>query len=120
MHRKLSIITILTLGLGVSVQAETLTMPPPQAEPAMAPTPVETPVTEESESTPLPAATGGYSVRLPGRGMTMTQVEENFGPPREKLHEVGEPPIIRWNYDTFSVYFEYQFVINAVAHHGTN
>ena len=64
-----------------------------------------------------PAATqpsAGYSVNLPGRGMTMTQVEEKFGPPLQKLPEVGDPPIIRWIYPDYTVYFEYQYVINSV------
>ena len=51
---------------------------------------------------------------MPGRGMNMTQVEEKFGPPLHKLPEVGDPPIIRWVYPNYTVYFEYQFVINSV------
>jgi hypothetical protein len=56
------------------------------------------------------------SITLPGRGMSMSQVESRFGPPRQKYPEVGEPPIIRWVYRDFTVYFEYQYVINSVAH----
>jgi len=43
-------------------------------------------------------------------------VEERFGTPRTKYDEVGDPPITRWVYPDFTVYFEYQYVINAVAH----
>ncbi|MDZ7805040.1 hypothetical protein [Thiohalophilus sp.] len=57
-----------------------------------------------------------HSVTLPGRGMSMLQVEDRFGTPREKFDEVGDPPITRWVYPDFTVYFEYQYVINAVAH----
>ena len=32
----------------------------------------------------------------------------------EKLPEVGDPPIIRWIYPSYTVYFEYQYVINSV------
>ncbi|MGD8547343.1 MAG: hypothetical protein PVG50_08210 [Thiohalophilus sp.] len=56
------------------------------------------------------------SVTVPGRGMTMTQVEERFGQPVKKYDEVGDPPITRWVYPDFTVYFEYQYVIDAVAH----
>ena len=45
-----------------------------------------------------------------------TQVEEKFGPPLQKLPEVGDPPIIRWIYPTYTVYFEYQHVIDVVVH----
>lgn len=64
------------------------------------------------DSTAAPAV----SVTLPGRGMSMTQVEERFGAPRQKLPAVGDPPITRWIYPDFTVYFEYQYVINAVSH----
>lgn len=56
------------------------------------------------------------SITLPGRGMTMVAVEERFGAPVEKYDEVGDPPITRWVYPDFTVYFEYQYVINAVPH----
>ena len=48
------------------------------------------------------------SVTLPGRGMTMTQVEERFGLPASKYDEVGDPPITRWMYTDFTVYIENQ------------
>lgn len=56
-----------------------------------------------------------YSIDLPGRGMTMARVEKRFGPPNKKLAEVGTPPITRWIYKDFIVYFEYQYVIHAVV-----
>jgi len=49
--------------------------------------------------------------------MTMQQVEENFGPPHDKLPAAGDPPISRWIYDDFTVYFERQYIIHAVVHH---
>jgi hypothetical protein len=57
-----------------------------------------------------------YSVTLPGRGMTKDQVENRFGTPPEKVQAVGEPPISRWVYSGFTVYFEYDHVIHAVNH----
>lgn len=60
-------------------------------------------------------STESYSIKLPGRGMTMAEVEKRFGPPGKKMAEVGNPPITRWIYEDFVVYFEYQYVIHAVA-----
>lgn len=56
------------------------------------------------------------TIQVPGRGMSMTAVEEKFGSPQVKYDEVGDPPITRWDYPEFSVYFEYQHVIHAVVH----
>jgi hypothetical protein len=50
----------------------------------------------------------------PKAGMSMDKVEAQFGAPIEKHAAVGEPPITRWDYPAFSVYFEYQLVIHAV------
>lgn len=50
----------------------------------------------------------------PHAGMSMDKVEAQFGAPIEKHSAVGEPPITRWDYPSFSVYFEYQLVIHAV------
>ena len=94
MRRVLPLFTAISLSMATPLQAETLEMPS------------STPATTE--------AAAGYTVTLPGRGMNMTQVEEKFGPPLEKLPEVGDPPIIRWIYPNYTVYFEYQFVINSV------
>jgi len=35
--------------------------------------------------------------------------------PAERHEAVGQPPITRWDYPTFSVYFENDRVIHAVA-----
>jgi hypothetical protein len=53
----------------------------------------------------------------PGRGMSMERVEATFGTPTDKHAAVGEPPITRWDYPGFVVYFEYQLVVHAVARH---
>lgn len=55
-----------------------------------------------------------FSITLPGRGMTMEQVEKRFGTPLEKHGPVGSPPITTWVYDRFTVYFESHYVIHAV------
>ena len=51
----------------------------------------------------------------PRRGATMAQIEAQFGAPTKKSSAVGKPPITRWDYPAFSVYFEYKHVIDSVA-----
>jgi len=51
----------------------------------------------------------------PTRGMNMQQVETNFGTPINIISAVGEPPITRWVYDKYTVYFEHQYVIHAAV-----
>jgi hypothetical protein len=58
----------------------------------------------------------------PKPGMSMTAVESSYGAPVERHPAVGganaqQPPITRWDYAAFSVYFENDRVIHAVAHH---
>ncbi|HDP89873.1 MAG TPA: hypothetical protein ENN42_07955 [Thioalkalivibrio sp.] len=50
----------------------------------------------------------------PTRGMSQTRVLQMFGEPRQKHAAVGDPPIIRWDYDGFSVYFEHSYVLHSV------
>ncbi len=52
---------------------------------------------------------------VPQRGMTMDEVETRFGPPDTRKLPVGDPPITRWIYADFRVYFEHQWVIHSVA-----
>ena len=57
---------------------------------------------------------------LPARGMTMAQVQARFGAPASKLAPRGGqsqawPVINRWSYPAFTVYFEKDKVIDAVA-----
>lgn len=49
------------------------------------------------------------------RGTTMDQVKQRFGMPAQILPAVGEPPITRWVYPQFIVYFERHWVIHSVA-----
>ena len=51
----------------------------------------------------------------PKRGMTQASVEANFGEPQKTVAPVGDPPISRWEYPDFIVYFEYDRVIHAVT-----
>ena len=64
-----------------------------------------------------PAATEPMvSVIVPGNGMSMDQVTQRFGEPKEKVGAVGDPPISRWVYDGYTVFFEHDLVLHAVIH----
>ena len=52
---------------------------------------------------------------LPGRGLSMETVEEQYGSPVRVIEAVGDPPITRWVYPEFTVYFEHQLVIHPVV-----
>ena len=54
-------------------------------------------------------------VPTPTRGMTMDQVAGKFGAPATKVPAVGQPPISRWEYPGFVVYFERDHVIHSVV-----
>ncbi len=95
---KLFIISALVFGPSfASAQADTLGVP------------------QNSVSKKAKTTVESYSIKLPGRGMTMAEVEKRFGLPAKKIGEVGSPPITRWIYEDFTVYFEYQYVIDSVA-----
>jgi outer membrane protein assembly factor BamE (lipoprotein component of BamABCDE complex) len=51
----------------------------------------------------------------PKRGSTMGEVEKHFGAPVTRHATVGQPPITRWDYSGFSVFFEHDRVIHAVV-----
>jgi len=60
----------------------------------------------------------------PRRGMSMSQVEQHFGAPKDKLSPAGgdtklHPVINRWVYDNYIVYFERDRVITSVAARAT-
>lgn len=51
---------------------------------------------------------------LPRRGITKSQVESEYGAPKLKHPAIGDPPITRWDYEGFSVFFEYNHVLHSV------
>lgn len=57
-------------------------------------------------------------MEVPVNGLSMSEVEGRFGTPQEKQAAVGDPPISRWVYDRWSVYFEYDRVLYTVLHEG--
>ena len=59
---------------------------------------------------------------LPTRGSSMAQVSARFGEPVQKFPAIAgpndredNPPITRWAYPNFTVYFENSHVIDAVV-----
>ena len=56
----------------------------------------------------------GTSIQLPHRGETSSAVKALYGEPAKWNQAVGEPPISRWEYPRFAVYFESDRVIHAV------
>ncbi len=56
----------------------------------------------------------------PSSGMTADSVESKFGAPEAKVAPVGDPPITRWEYKDFVVFFEYDRVIHTVVKRHTS
>ncbi len=52
---------------------------------------------------------------LPIRGQSQAKVRSQYGEPTSATPAVGQPPISRWIYPGFTVYFEYSHVITTVA-----
>ena len=64
------------------------------------------------------------SMSAPRRGMSMSQVERQYGAPSDKMTPAGgdsarHPTINRWVYPSYIVYFERDHVINSVAQRAT-
>jgi hypothetical protein len=66
---------------------------------------------DELNMTPAPQAQGNQ----PARGMSMEKVEAAFGAPTNRAPAVGQPPITRWEYPGFVVYFEHNLVLHSVV-----
>ncbi|MGH8505510.1 MAG: hypothetical protein ACRETM_06045 [Stenotrophobium sp.] len=102
--------TLLVAALGLSVvcaaaNADDLAMP-------------QTPAPQNAETT-MPG-TAPANVILPRKGQDMAEVAKEFGQPKLKHGAVGgstpqQPPITRWDYPDFSVFFERSHVIDAVV-----
>ena len=45
----------------------------------------------------------------------MARVEREYGEPRRRHAPVGQPPITRWDYPAYRLYFEYDRLIHAVV-----
>ena len=67
-----------------------------------------------AETLTMAGVSAGFEDGRPTRGMTQTTVESKYGQPQSVNAPVGEPPITRWEYQGFVVFFEYDKVIHAV------
>ena len=66
----------------------------------------------------VPAPASGAD--KPTSGMSMDKVEAKFGAPSRRVAPVGgastaQPPITRWEYPGFTVYFENSLVVHTVV-----
>lgn len=66
---------------------------------------------------PLGQQGSQHSQALPQRGQSQASVLAAHGEPFKRHASVGQPPITRWDYRDFSVYFEHHHVINSVYQH---
>ncbi|MGH8372171.1 MAG: hypothetical protein ACRETO_05510 [Gammaproteobacteria bacterium] len=125
----LNLLVLLGLLPGIAVSAANVL---PAADTAVAPAAASmaAPVTAQPQHAPaastlqMPATSSdsdSSGMALPSRGMDMANVEHIYGAPLEKLAPVPvkgtrtHPPITRWVYPTFVVYFEYNHVVHAVT-----
>lgn len=82
----------------------------PAVEESSAPAAPMTETTGDILYVPPPAAPGP----MPTNNMTQDKVRDSFGEPQSEQPAVGEPPITRWRYADYIVYFEWDRVIISV------
>ena len=78
---------------------------------------LSTTLTAEQITLPIGEQTRQSEIQLPQRGMHKNTVLQEFGDPQEMTSPVGEPPISQWRYGEYVVYFEGNWVIQAVVKH---
>ncbi|HEV2212755.1 MAG TPA: hypothetical protein VGS99_05345 [Gammaproteobacteria bacterium] len=86
----------------------------PAASAPAAAAPESAPAAETAPAAAPAPAMSGAMPQMPVRGMDMANVEHIFGAPLEKQDAVGKPPITRWVYADYVVYFEYNKVLHTV------
>ena len=69
---------------------------------------------------PSDAPQAAVPASLPVKGETMSAVLQRYGQPQLRHRAVGgdapkHPPITRWDYAGFSVFFEHTHVVDAVV-----
>ena len=70
--------------------------------------------TVNAQTLEMEGVASGSDDARPSSGMTADSVESKFGAPEAKVAPVGDPPITRWEYKDFVVFFEYDRVIHTV------
>lgn len=96
---------VLVCGLGLAMAASTVVAQADNVQTTTRGTVLSVPA---EEAAPTPQS-------LPQRSMTKAQVRRQFGSPKHIHAAIGEPPITRWDYPEFRVYFEYDLVLHAVV-----
>jgi hypothetical protein len=106
-----AIVSTATAGLVLSVasiaQEQPAATPPPTSEATVTPAPGTVAVPAPAPATASPAT--------PPRGATMDDVRSKFGAPSQESPAVGTPPITRWEYSGYVVYFEHDRVLHTVV-----
>ncbi|MEE9494262.1 MAG: hypothetical protein V3W04_12880 [Gammaproteobacteria bacterium] len=69
----------------------------------------------QAETLLINSAANNKHINTPASGQLMATVISRFGDPQSRLASVGNPPISRWLYKNFTVYFENQRVIHSVV-----
>ena len=73
------------------------------------------PLAAQADTLTIPIGQQGADLtEVPQKGQSKRSVLERFGLADEEHPAVGKPPITRWDYREFSVYFEYDHVIDSV------
>ncbi|SDS04336.1 hypothetical protein SAMN05216271_1026 [Halopseudomonas sabulinigri] len=75
------------------------------------------PLYADTLSIPVGEQSSAQATSLPQRGASFDAVLRGWGEPAKRHAAVGQPPITRWDYNGFSVYFEYSHVIDSVRQH---
>lgn len=73
---------------------------------------IRVPVGEQASTQP--------AIDMPAKGMTKDRVKTLFGEPLEEIPGKGQPPISRWKYRDFTVYFDSNVVIHCVRNFKPN
>jgi hypothetical protein len=67
-----------------------------------------------AETVSMPTGDPAAAAERPKRGSTMSTVQSRYGEPVNRHAAIGQPPITRWDYAQFAVYFENDRVLHAV------
>lgn len=70
---------------------------------------------DESASSAAVTLPEAIPANAPTNNMTMSKVRRTYGEPEKTWAAVGNPPITRWQYPRYVVYFEYDRVITSVS-----
>lgn len=69
----------------------------------------------QADTLMIDAVSQSAGMDRPAKGQRMADVEARYGAPREIVPAVGQPPITRWIYDGYTVYFEGDTVLRSVV-----